>query len=181
MSTDLREQLLSRLQACVSTLAPGVVFTFPAGYTHRAIETDIKGRCYSKWRGIQRFDLAELPAVLIITDDRQPDIVTPFEDNFYRREMVVQLQGYVASGDMGDGLDATVRPDMDAFLADLQIAVEAFPYWTNGADITESLCVSHGPITIMPKSQLTEPAADQAFGILVLDYSIAYTFPRLNP
>lgn len=179
--TDLREKLLARLQACVATLAPGVVYTFPTGLTHRAIETDLKGRVYSKMRSAEKFDLSELPAVEIITAMSQPDLVTPFDDNFYRREMVVQIWAYVAANDAGDGLDAAVRPDMNALVADMQVAVEAFPYWTDGVTVTESLCTSHGPITITPKGQYTEPAAEQAIGILVLDYSIAYCFPRLNP
>lgn len=179
--TDLREKLLVRLQACLATLAPGVTYTFPMGFTHRAIETNLYGRVYSQMRSIQKLDMAELPAVEIITAMGQPDLVTPHDDNFYRREMSVQLWGYVAATDAGDGLNAAARPDMNALLADLQVAVEAFPYWTNGTDITDPLTATHGPITITPKAQYTEPAAEQAVGILVLDYSIAYCFPRLNP
>jgi hypothetical protein len=186
--TDLREKLLARLQACIRTLAPGVVYSFPMGLTHRPIVSDLGGgtdpslaRVFSRMRSVQKFDMTDLPAVEIITAMNQPDVVTFHDDNLFRREIAVQIWAYVAAQDGGDGLDAVVRPDMNELVADLQVAVEAFPYWTNGADVTDPLWATHGPITITTKAQYTEPAAEQAIGILVLDYSIAYCFPRLNP
>ena len=187
---DLREQLLARLQACISTLAPGVVYTFPFGYGApvRAIETDLgggtdptKARVFSKMRAMVKPDSVELPMVELITAMNQPDVVTPFDDQMYERTVNVQLWGYVAGGDAADSFQSVMRPDLNVFLADLQIAVEAFPFWTDADTNTAPLTVSHGAITITPKTQDTEPAVGQPVGMLVLDYAISYKFHRLNP
>lgn len=188
--SDLREQLLARLQACVSTLAPGVAFSYPFGYgaTQRTVESDLGGgsdptqaRVYSKMRPIVRPDMTELPMVEIITAMSQPDLVVALDDQMYERTMSVQIWGYVAGTDAADDLNSSTRAGMNALLADLQVAVEAFPYWTDSGANSIPLYATHGPITITPKSQYTEPAVEQPVGILVLDYSISYKFHRLNP
>lgn len=189
--SDLREQLLSRLQACLSTITPGLVFTFPAfnaqGATPRTIESDLGGaapataRVYSKMRPVVRPDMTEMPMVEIITAMNQPDAVTPYDDQMYERTMNVQIWGYVAGKDAGDSLNSETRPDMNALLADLHVAVEAFPYWTDSGANSIPLTATHGAVTITPKNQYTEPAVEQPVGILVLDYSISFKFHRLNP
>jgi hypothetical protein len=188
--SDLREQLLTRLQSCIGAIAPGVVYTFPFGYgaTPRVIQSDLGGgtdvtqaRVYSKMRPVVRPDMTELPMVEILTAMNMPDVVTPYDDNLYERTMNVQIWGYVASKDAGDSLNSETRPDLNALLADLQLAVEAFPYWTDTGANSIPLTTTHGAVVITPRSQYTEPAVEQPVGILVLDYSITFKFHRLNP
>lgn len=181
---DLREQMLNRLQATIATIAPGVVFTYPFTYGEivtRPCQSDLKGRVYSRQRAAVRADLTELPMVEIVTLLNQPDLVLPHDDQLFQRFVDVQLWGYVAGDDAGDGLDSSTRAGMDALLADLQVAVEAFPYWTDSGANSIPLTATHGAVTITPKAQYTEPAIEQPVGILVLDYSVSFMFHRLNP
>lgn len=188
--SDLREKMLARLQACISTLAPGVVYSFPFGYGApvRAIETDLgggsdptKARVFSMWRGIARRDVSAFPMVEIITAANEPDTVVALDDQMFERTVNVQLWAYVAAGDASDSEQQEARPDMNIFLADLQIAVEAFPYWTDTGTNTDPLTATHGPITITRKAEYTIPALEQPEGMVVLAFSVNYKFHRLNP
>jgi hypothetical protein len=133
-------------------------------------------------RPVFRPDMTELPMVEIVTAMNQPDtIATAFDDELYERTLNVQIWGYVAGKDAGDSLNSETRPDMNALLADLQVAVEAFPYWTDTGANPLPLTATHGAIVITPKAQYTEPAVEQPVGILVLDYAISFKFHRLNP
>ena len=179
--SDVREIILERLQACVKTLAPGVVFTFPHGQTHRPIVTDLDGRVYSKVRAQGRVDATEMPYVEIITSAATADSVREIADeDIYLAETRVELWGYVKAEDQGDGLDSVVRPLLNELRADLIVAMEAFPYWTS-ADYPEALARRIGPVTTVLQSQWTEPATDAPDGFLVLDYAIRYTFDRRDP
>lgn len=177
--TDMRDRLLTRLQTVLATLAPGVTYPQPIGVaTQRVIETDLGGRVYSRWRGIARPDPAEFPYVEIVVP--QADLLTCHDDGFYKREIAVQILAYASGTDAGDGLDETTRPTLDTMLADISACVESFPYWTDGVTITDPLTATHGPIIIIPRSQDPLPSAVPAHGVLVLDYTIAFLFPRLQ-
>lgn len=179
--SDIREELLERLQACVKTLAPGVVYTFPGGATHRTIESDLGGRCYSKVRAQGRVDATEMPFVEIVTSSGNADPIREVADEeIYLGELRAEIWGYVKADDQGDGLDSVVRPLLNALRADLIVAVEAFPYWTS-ADYPEAITRRVGPVATVLQSQWTEPATDAPDGYLVLDYSIRYVFNRRNP
>jgi hypothetical protein len=182
--------MLARLQACLCTLAPGVVYTFPFGYgaTPRTMVSDLgggtdttKARVFSMWRGIVRHDTSEFPMVEIVTPANEPDTVTALDDQMFERVVSVQLWAYVDAGDASDSLQQDARPDMNTLLADLQIVVEAFPYWTDTGTNTDPLYLSHGPITITRKAEYTVPALEQPEGMAVLSFSIAFKFHRLNP
>jgi hypothetical protein len=181
--SDLRERLLLRLQATLATIAPGVTFTYPFGYgaVPRPCETALAGRVYSRMRSAVRPDLTELPMVELVTLLNTPDTIVPLDDQLFERTVFVQLWGYVPGDDAADNLDSSTRAAMDALLADLQVAVEAFPYWTDTGANTDPLTATHGAVTITPRLQYTEPAVEQPIGVLVLDYAIAYKFHRLNP
>ena len=179
--TDKREAILTRLQACVATVAPGVVYTFPHGVTHRPIETNLGGRVYNKVRSQARVDSSEMPFVEIITSAATSDSVREIADeDVYLAELRVELWGYVKADDQGDGLDSTVRPLLNSLRADLIVAVEAFPYWTS-TDYPEAVTRRVGPIATVLQSVFTEPATDAPDGYLQIEYAIRYTFSRRDP
>jgi hypothetical protein len=179
--SDSREEILVRLQACIATLAPGVVYTFPGGRTHRPIETDLGGRCYSKVRPEASFDSSELPAVELLTNNSEDDTIREVaDDDTYLADMKVQIFGYLKSDDAGDEKDAVVRAKLNAFRADLIVAVEAFPYWTS-AEYPEPIRRRVGEIETVLQKQMTEAAINAPDGFLTLDYAIRYRFSRLNP
>lgn len=177
MTLDRREYLLGRLQACVATLAPGVVYTFPDGLPHRSIQTDLGGRCYSKSRTQARVDADEMPFVEILTSSQGADDVTALDSDLYAATLRVTIMGYVKADDQADSLDAVVRQKLDILRADLITAVEAFPYWTAGGTVDAARVVL-GPIEPVLTSQWTEPAADYPDGYLVLEFAIRYLFNR---
>lgn len=177
---DSRELLLQRLQLSIKALVPGAVYTFPYGAAHRAIESDLGGRAYSRVNSELAAAPEQFPQVEIITAAGRADIIQPQDDNLYTREMGVEILGYVYGGDAGMDRDASCRPAMNALLADLQIAVEGFPYFTD-ATHTDPLYATQGPITIIPGQQYTEPAMQQPIGFVHLDYVFRYSFTRLNP
>jgi hypothetical protein len=163
-----------------------VTFSYPFAnvgdaLTPRVCETDLAGRVYSKVRAMMRPDLTELPMVEVLTLLNQPDQVVPHDDLFYQRTMNIQLWGYVAGDDAGDDLNSSTRAKLNALLADLQAAMEAFPYWTDAGANSIPLTASHGPLTILPKAEYTEPAIENPVGILVLDYTVSFFFHQLNP
>ncbi len=179
--TDKREALLARLQACVKTLAPGVVFTFPHGATHRPIESDLGGRCYNKVRAEARVDSSEMPFVEIITSASSEDTVREVGDeNIYLAETPVEIWGYVKADDQGDGFDSVVRPIANALRADLIVAVEAFPFWTS-TEYPDPITRLVGPVGTILTGQYTEPAIDAPDSFVKVNYSIRYTFSKLNP
>lgn len=179
--SDVREEILTRLHACLATIAPGVTFTFPGGRTHRPIETDLGGRVYSNTRGEARFDSSELPAVEIVTNSEADDAIREVsDDDVYLADLKVRVFGYAKSKTAGDEKDASVRPALNALRADLVIAMEAFPYWTS-TDYPESIRRRVGEVEMILTSQWTEAAINAPDGFLYLDYSIRYRFSRLHP
>lgn len=178
--SDFREEMLVRLRACIATLAPGVVYTFPDGRTHRPIETDLKGHAYDKARAEQTFDWSELPLVEILTSSSNEDAVEVNDDDLYSSEMNVDIWGFLKSDDAGDGKNAPVRAALNAFRADLIVAVEAFPFWTS-TDYPEPITRRVGMIQTTLKSQFTEPATHSPDAYLKLSYGIRYSFTRLDP
>lgn len=179
--SDKREALLVRLQACVKTLAPGVVYTFPHGATHRPIESNLGGRVYNKIRTESRVDATEMPFVEIITSAATADSIRDVADeDIYLAETHVDVWGYVKADDQGDSLDSVVRPLLNELRADLIVAVEAFPYWTS-TDYPDPITRLVGPVGVVLVSQWTEPATDAPDGYLMLTFAIRYTFSKLNP
>lgn len=179
--SDVREEILARLQPCLATIAPGVTFTFAGGRTHRPIETDLGGRVYSNVRGEARFDSSELPAVEIVTNSDADDAIREVaDDDTYLADLKVRVFGYVKSEAAGDEGNASVRPALNALRADLVIAMEAFPFWTS-ADYPEPIRRRVGEVEMVLTSQWTEAAINAPDGFLYLDYSIRYRFSRLNP
>ena len=179
--SDVREEILTRLQACLATVAPGVVYTFPGGATHRPIETDLGGRVYAKARPEAGFDSSELPCVEILTSSTSNDpIREATDDDTYLADMKVEVWGYAKVDDAGDDKDAPVRRALNALRADLITAVEAFPYWTS-TDYPEAITRRVGRLATILESQFTEPAISAPDGYLTLSYTIRYQFSRLNP
>lgn len=178
--SDFREEILIRLRACVATLAPGVVYTFPGGRTHRPIVTDLKGHAYDKARAEQTFDSSELPLVEILTSSTTEDAVEVNDDDMYTSDLNVDVWGFLKSDDAGDGKNAPVRAALNAFRADLIVAVEAFPFWTS-ADYPEPIIRRVGLIQTTLRSQFTEPATHSPDAYLKLSYAIRYSFTRLDP
>jgi hypothetical protein len=178
--TDKREAILTRLQACVKTLAPGVVYTFPHGATHRPIESNLDGRCYNKIRTQGRVDATEMPFVEIITADAEDTVREIGDEDIYLAEMPVELWGYVKADDQGDGFDTVVRPVANALRADLIVACEAFPFWTS-TEYPDPITRLVGPLGTVLVSQFTEPAIDAPDSFVKVRYAIRYTFSKLNP
>lgn len=177
---DTRELLLVRLQVCMRTLAPGVIFTLPNGETHRAIATDLGGRVYSKMTAEEQLDRYDFPCVELITAADRPDSVTVHDDGFYERDVAAQIWGYARATDGGQSRDAAGRAALNALLADIQVAVEAFQFWTS-ADYPEPLTATLGPVIVTPGQQYIEPSTDDPIGFVALDYSFRYSFKRLFP
>ena len=178
---DHREYLLQRLQDVLKTVAPGVTFFLPLGGSHRPIENNLGGRVYSKVRSSARTDDTECPYVELITSEKTPDSVRETADeDVYLAEMRVELWGYVKASDQGDGFDSVVRPLINSLRADLIVAVEAFPYWTD-ATHPEPAIQRAGSVGTVLVSQWTEPAMDAPDGFLVLEYAIRYAFDKRNP
>lgn len=179
--SDVREEILTRLQACIATVAPGVSFTFPGGRTHRPIETDLGGRVYAKVRPEASFDETDLPAVEILTNSEKADTIREVsDDDVYLADMNVRLFGYVKSEDAGDDKDGPVRALLNSLRADLIVAMEAFPYWTSTA-FPEPIRRRVGNVEMILQQQETEAAINAPDGFLILDYAIRYHFSRLNP
>ncbi len=179
--SDVREEILTRLPACIATLKPGVVYTFPGARTHRPIETDIGGRVFVNLRGEARFDSSELPAVEIVTNAETEDAIREVsDDDVYLADLKVRIFGYVKGDDAGDQKTAPVRAALNALRADLIIAVEAFPYWTS-TDYPESIRRRVGEVEMILIGQWTEAAVGAPDGFLYLDYAIRYRFSRLQP
>ena len=179
--SDVREEILVRLKACLATIAPGVVYTFPGARTHRPIETDLGGRVYAKVRPEVGFDATDLPAVEILTNSEADDAIREVsDDDTYLADLKVRVFGYVKGEDAGDDNDAPVRRALNALRADLIIAMEAFPYWTS-ATYPEAIRRRVGEVEMILLSQWTEAAINAPDGFLYLDYAIRYRFSRLNP
>lgn len=179
--SDVREEILSRLAACLATVAPGVTFIFPGGRTHRPIETDLGGRVYVNIRGEARFDASELPAVEIVTNSDSEDAIREVsDDDVYLADLKVRVFGYVKGDDAGDMKTAPVRTALNALRADLVTAMEAFPYWTS-TEYPDAIRRRVGEVEMILVSQWTEAAVGAPDGFLYLDYSIRYRFSRLNP
>lgn len=179
--SDVREEIITRLAACLSTLAPGVAYTFPGGRVHRPIETDLGGRVYVNLRGEARFDSSELPAVELVTSsDSEDSIREVSDDDVYLADLKVRVFGYVKGDDGGDQKTAPVRSSLNALRADLVTVMEAFPYWTS-TDYPEAIRRRVGEVEMILQSQWTEAAVGSPDGFLYLDYAIRYRFSRLNP
>ena len=180
MILDKREWLLLRLQDALRTVAPGVVYAFPDGLPHRAIVSDLSGRVYSKVRSQARTDADEMPYGESLTSGHGPDAVQPLDSDLYAADLKVEVYGYVKADDQADSLDAVVRQKLNDLRADLIVAVEAFPYWTDATHPEPATSVL-GPIEPVLVSQFTEPAGDWPDGFLVLEFQIRYLFNRKNP
>jgi hypothetical protein len=181
MILDVRERILQRLQACIGSLAPGVVYDFPRGRTHRPITTDLGGRVFARALTQERYDATELPCVELLTHAGTPDTIREVsDDDLYLADMKVQVFGFVKATDAGDGKDAPVRAKLNAFRADLIVALEAFPYWTS-ADYPEAITRSVGPVVMVLEAVYTEPAISAPDSYVVIDYAIRYVFNRLDP
>lgn len=179
--SDVREEILVRLAACLATIAPGVVYTFPGTRTHRPIETDLGGRVFVNLRGEARFDSSELPAVELVTNQGTEDAIREVaDDDVYLADLKVRVFGYVKGNDAGDQKTASVRTALNALRADIVIAMEAFPYWTS-SDYPEAIRRRVGDVEMILQSQWTEAAVGAPDGFLYLDYAIRYRFSRLNP
>lgn len=178
--TDRRELLLQYLEACVATIAPGVVYSFPSGATHRTIETDLGGRVFSRAIPEARMSQLAFPAVEMLVDSAQEDTVIVSDDDMYHAEVAVSFIGYVSTGDAGTGGNPPVREELNKLRADLIVAIEAFPYWTS-AEFPEPARRRCGEITTTLKAQSTEAPADWPTGFCALNYAITYTFSRTNP
>lgn len=177
---DRRELLLQYVEACVATIAPGVVFMFPGGAAQRATETDLGGRVFSRAIPEARMSQLAFPAVEMLVDSSQEDVVTVSDDDFYHVEVPVSFIGYVSTGDAGTGGNPPVREQLNKLRADLIVAIEAFPYWTS-AEFPEPARRRCGEITTTLKAQSTEAPADWPTGFCTLTYAITYTFSRTNP
>ena len=178
---DTREKILVRLQACLKTVKPGVVFTFPFGKTHRPIETDLKGHVFARVIPQARFDDEDMPCVELITSSGTEDgIREAADEDFYLADLNVTLWGYARSGDGGTDYDAPVRRMLNRMRADLVVAVEAFPWWTS-EEHPEPIIKSVGLVTPILTSWWTEPATDTPDGILTIDYTLRYAFNKLDP
>lgn len=178
--TDRRETLLQHLEACVATIAPGVVFAFPNGSAQRVIETDLGGRVFSRAIPEARMSQLAFPAVEMLVDSAQEDVVTVSDDDLYHVEVPVSFVGYVSTGDAGTGGNPPVREELNKLRADLIVAIEAFPYWTS-AEFPEPARRRCGEITTTLKAQSTEAPADWPTGFCTLTYAITYSFSRMNP
>lgn len=179
--SDVREEIITRLAACLSTLAPGVTYTFPSTRVHRPIETDLRGRVYVNLRGEARFDSSELPSVELVTNSDADDAIREVaDDDVYLSDLKVRVFGYVKGDDAGDEKTAPVRTALNALRADLIIVMEAFPFWTS-AGYPESIRRRVGEVEMILQGQWTEAAVGAPDGFLYLDYAIRYRFSRLHP
>lgn len=179
--SDVREEIITRLAACLATLAPGVTYTFPGTRVHRPIETNLGGRVYVNLRGEARFDSSELPSVELVTNSDADDAIREVaDDDVYLSDLKVRVFGYVKGDDAGDEKTAPVRTALNALRADLIIVMEAFPFWTS-ADYPESIRRRVGEVEMILQGQWTEAAVGAPDGFLYLDYAIRYRFSRLNP
>ncbi len=179
---DTRELVLSRVQDCVKTLAPGVVYTFPGGMLHAPIVSDLNGRCYSKMRAEVNVDSSCSPYVEIVTNAATVDAIEVGDDDVYFDTMTFDVWGYCYAGDQGDGLDSVVRPTLNQLRADLLIAVSAFPYWTGTApNQLDSLLKRIGNVIVNLTAQWTDPSTEAPYGQVHLIFTARWPFNKRFP
>lgn len=177
---DKREYLLQRLQLVLKQIDPSYTFAQlpPALSSHRQLVTVLKGNVFTKATPELGTDESAMPLVLVVASPNTPDVMGFHDDNAYTRELRVELWGF-CSGDDGGNRDSIVRAQLSALLADIAIAVEAFPYWTDG--VVDPALQQLGAVVITPTRQEVALPVQTALGSCVAEYSIRYTFPKLWP
>jgi len=178
MRDTARELILTRLQQTIAALRPGLALPFAEPLPHRTVMTDLGGRCYTRVRPGMRLDEAECPFVEIEHDYNGPEAIFVADDDLYFGEVNIALWGFQRAEDQGDGLNAIVRPLLNALRADLIMAVAAFPYWPSAEDPE---CVNRrlgSGVAVILRTQWTEPDQDSPQGFVVVELTVRYPLNR---
>lgn len=185
--------LLERIRRVLKEIHPGAVFpvfALPLG-AHRQITTDLWGpdvtgassaagaRVRGSLNGGDWWGVDRMPAVDVTPRIGEPDTVTYLSEETYEQTIPLQVVGYVpdpaAGAALNDGGDYDARAYLDAIAADIEVAMQALPYWTGtgpGEDVAAQGRL--GSIAVVMTGVATNVYEGSAWHDVELSYRITF-------
>lgn len=185
MTETARGAILSRVRRVLKEIKPGAQFPIPTGPIgfHPPIETDLKRRVFGQLMGAEWHAADGMPALDAAEALGTPDTLEPLSPLFYAGIIHLQIVSYFgdpnAGAAMGPNGTYRVKDLLDHAVQDIEVAMQAVPYWT-GADDDATPLVARGNLVIVAKQFGTDIYPEGTWGDAHLLYDIHYSFMPLQ-